>query len=38
MRLQRSNSLFNIGAFAASWQHAKVAQKAQIATAEQNVK
>jgi hypothetical protein len=38
MRLQRSSSLFNIGAFAASWQHAKVAQKAQIATAGQNVK
>jgi hypothetical protein len=38
MRLQRSTSLFNDGAFAASWQHAKVAQKAQIAAAGQNVK
>jgi hypothetical protein len=38
MRLQRSTSLFDFGCFAASWQHAKVAQKAQIATAEQSVK
>jgi hypothetical protein len=38
MRLQRSSSLFNIGAFAVSWQHTKVAQKAKIATAGQNVK
>jgi hypothetical protein len=38
MRLQRSTSLFNDGAFAPSWQHAKVAQTAHIATAGQNVK
>jgi hypothetical protein len=38
MRLQRSTSLFNFGCFAASWQHAEVNQKAQIAAAMQNVK
>jgi len=38
MRLQRSISLFNFGCFAASWQHAKVNQKAQITPAMQNVK
>jgi len=38
MRLQRSTSLFNFGRFAASWQHAEVNQKAQIAAAKQNVK
>jgi len=36
MRLQRSGSLFNFGCFAASWQHAEVNQKAQIAAAMQN--
>jgi hypothetical protein len=38
IRLQRSSSLFNVGVFAASRQHAKVAQKAQIANAGHNVK
>ena len=38
MRLQRSTSLFNFGCFAASWQHAEVNQKAQIAAVMQNVK
>ena len=38
MRLQRSTSLFNFDCFAASWQHAEVNQKAQIAAAMQNVK
>jgi hypothetical protein len=36
MRLQRSTSLLNFGCFAASWQHAEVNQKAQMAM--QNVK
>jgi hypothetical protein len=37
MRRQRSTSLFNFGCFAASWQHAEVNQKAQIAAAMQDV-
>jgi len=37
MRLQ-SSSLFNLGCFGASWPHAEVNQKAQIAPAMQNVK
>src|SRR5260370_39339803 len=38
MRLQRSTSVFNVGRVAATWQHAEVNQKAQIAAAKQNVK
>jgi hypothetical protein len=37
MRLQRSTSLFNLGCFASSWQHAEANQKAQIAAAMQPV-
>jgi hypothetical protein len=38
MRLQSSRPLFSFGCFAASWPHAQVSQKAQIAPAMQNVR